>query len=92
MSLVIDHPYLIPSERLKKRAFIFSVLAIIVIGLSIILDLNPLLFFTDGQHLISLLGEMVPPNVEILWEKKSIFTSILETLAMAFLGTFFGGM
>ena len=91
MSLVLDHPYLIPSERLKKRAFTFSVLAIIVIGLSIILDLNPLLFFTDGHHLISLLGEMVPPNVEILWEKKSIFTSILETLAMAFLGTFFGG-
>jgi len=83
--------YIYPSQKLKKRAITFSTLSVLVIALSIILELNPLLFFTDGHHLINLFGEMFPPNIEILWQKKNIFSSILETLAMAFLGTFLGG-
>lgn len=83
--------FIVPSQRLKKRTIIFTSLAFIVIVLSIILEVNPILFFTDGHHLINLFGEMFPPNIEILWQKKNIFSSILETLAMAFLGTFLGG-
>jgi len=81
--------YIYPSQKLKKRAITFSTLSVLVIALSIILELNPLLFFTDGHHLINLFGEMFPPNIEILWQKKNIFSSILETLAMAF---FFGNI
>lgn len=92
MSLALEPQYYtVPSKKLKRRAVIFTVVSIIVVALSIILELNPILFFTDGHYLINLLGEMFPPNIEILWQKKTIFSSILETLAMAFLGTFIGG-
>lgn len=91
MSLQLDSSYLLPTKKLKKRALIFSILTAVVLGLSIILELDPTLFFTDGHHLFNLLGEMLPPNVSILWERKNIFSSILETLAMAFVGTCFGG-
>lgn len=91
MSVATKPNYILPSEKLKKRVTIFSILSVVIVALSIILQLNPLLFFTDGHHLINLLGEMFPPNIEILWEKRNIFSSILETLAMAFLGTFIGG-
>lgn len=85
--MAADLSYTLPSQKLRKRATIFSILSIVIVALSIILKLNPLLFFTDGHHLINLLGEMLPPNIEILWQKKNIFSSILETMAMAFLGT-----
>ena len=86
-----QYQYILPSQKLKKRALVFAILSVVVVALSIVLDINPILFFTDGHHLINLLGEMIPPNIEILWQKKNIFSSILETLAMAFLGTFLGG-
>ncbi len=81
----------LPSEKFKKRVTIFSFLAIVVVGMSIQLDFNPTLFFTEGHHLFNLLGEMLPPKIDVLWKKSNVFTSILETLAMAFMGTVIGG-
>ncbi|MEM7108752.1 MAG: phosphonate ABC transporter, permease protein PhnE [Bacteroidota bacterium] len=89
-ALVIEKKFL-PFEKLKKRVTVFSVFAIIVVAISIQLDFNPVLFFTEGHHLVNLLGEMLPPNIEVLWKRSNVFTSILETLAMAFLGTVLGG-
>lgn len=80
-----------PSEKFKKRVTGFSVLSVVIIAVSIQLDFNPVLFFTEGHHFVNLLGEMLPPKLEVLWEKKNVFTSILETLAMAFMGTVIGG-
>jgi len=81
----------LPSEKRKQQAAILSITALLLLGLSIVLEFNPRLFFTEGHHLINLFSEMMPPAVGILWEKNSIFSSILETIAMAFLGTVIGG-
>ena len=34
---------------------------------------------------------MFPPNVALYWTRLSIWTSLVDTLSMAFLGTVFGG-
>jgi phosphonate transport system permease protein len=62
-----------------------------VVGLSVYFDFKPLLFFTDFHYLTELLGEMVPPNFAVLWQRENIFTSIGQTISMAFLGTLVGG-
>lgn len=88
--LLLDKKNL-PSEKFKKRVTLFSIASIAIVAVCIQLDFNPVLFFTDGHHLINLLGEMLPPKIEVLWAKRNVFTSILETLAMAFMGTVIGG-
>ena len=89
--LLLENKYL-PSEKFKRKVTVFSLFSIVAIAISIQLDFNPVLFFTDGHHLINLLGEMLPPKIEVLWKKSNVFTSILETLAMAFMGTVIGGL
>ncbi|MEM9339565.1 MAG: phosphonate ABC transporter, permease protein PhnE [Bacteroidota bacterium] len=81
----------LPSEKFKRRITFFSVSSFVIVAIAIQLDFNPVLFFTEGHHLVNLLGEMLPPNMEVLWEKTNVFTSIMETLAMAFMGTVIGG-
>jgi phosphonate transport system permease protein len=34
---------------------------------------------------------MLPPNFALLWQKETLWTSVSETIAMAFLGTLMGG-
>ncbi|MCG8323377.1 MAG: phosphonate ABC transporter, permease protein PhnE [Cytophagales bacterium] len=82
----------LPSEKLKKKVTCFSLFAIVLVALSVQLEFNPALFFTEGHHLINLLNEMLPPNINILWERHNIFASVQETIAMAFLGTIIGGL
>ncbi|MEM9832741.1 MAG: phosphonate ABC transporter, permease protein PhnE [Bacteroidota bacterium] len=89
MSATLDKKYL-PSEKRKQQAAILSITAIVLVGLSVVLEFNPHLFFTEGHHLFNLLNEMLPPTVGILWEKKNVFSSVAETIAMAFLGTVLG--
>ena len=50
-----------------------------------------MLFISDAHYMADLAGEMVPPNFAVLWQKEKIFTSILQTMSMAFLGTLAGG-
>ena len=81
----------LPSEKFKKKLSIAILLSIVILSVGYFLEFNPIFFFTDGHYFIELLAEMFPPNFAIIWEKKSIGTSILETIAMAFLGTLLGG-
>jgi len=81
----------LPSEKFKKRATYFSIFSIIIVGICIGFGFNPLLFFTEFHYFFSLFQEMIPPNFSILARKPQIFSSILETAAMAFLGTMIGG-
>jgi phosphonate transport system permease protein len=83
--------YIIPSKKFKQKATLFSVLSVLVLGTCIYLEFNPILFFTDFHYIVSLIGEMLPPNFSILWSNKSIWYSILQTVSMAFLGTLIGG-
>ncbi len=84
--------YKLPSKKLKHKATFMVLIAFVSVGLSIYLDFDPSLFFTEGHHIINLLGDMLPPNLEILWKKTNIYTAILETMGMAFLGSVFGGI
>lgn len=90
MQLTLEKQYL-PSEKYRRRATYAVLLAVVVIGLSVYFDFKPLLFVTDFHYMAELAGEMTPPNFAVLWQKKKIVTSILQTISMAFLGTLLGG-
>ncbi|MES2730985.1 MAG: phosphonate ABC transporter, permease protein PhnE [Bacteroidota bacterium] len=90
MNLTIEKQYL-PSERYKKAITYVTILFLVVVGLSIYFNFDPWLFITDFHFLVDLLGEMTPPNFEVLWKKQKVFSSILQTISMAFLGTLIGG-
>lgn len=81
----------LPSEKYKRRAGALSVLTLVVVGLCAYFGFEPMLFVTDSHYMAELAGEMVPPNFAVLWQKEKIFTSILQTISMAFLGTLAGG-
>ena len=55
----------------------------------IYLNIDPFVLFRDFHFVIDLAGEMIPPNLKLLWTK-GLWTSLLQTLAVAFLGTFVG--
>ncbi len=55
------------------------------------LNISPKLFGEGIPHFFNLVGEMFPPKWEIFWRGK-ILWSLLETLSMAFVGTFFGAI
>jgi len=62
-----------------------------LIGSMIQLKMNPKLFWEGIPHFFSLVSEMIPPNWDV-FSKGKILWSLLETLAMAFLGTLIGGI
>lgn len=90
MNLTLDKARL-PSTKFKRRATYFSVFSILMVAICIWFGFNPLLFITDFHYFVTLFQEMTPPNFSILARKPQIFSSILETVAMAFLGTLIGG-
>lgn len=55
------------------------------------LNISPYLFYVGIPHFFNLVGEVFPPNWEVFWRGK-ILWSILETLSMAFVGTFLGAI
>ncbi|MCX8116423.1 MAG: phosphonate ABC transporter, permease protein PhnE [Desulfobacterota bacterium] len=55
------------------------------------LKISPQLFIEGIPHFFNLVSEMLPPNWEVFWRGK-ILWSILETLSMAFVGTFWGAL
>jgi phosphonate transport system permease protein len=82
----------LPSKKFKTQIQIISGILLLITVLFIILEINPLVLFTDFHYMTSLLfQDMLPPNFNILWGNTTIFKSMLETLAMAFLGTLIGG-
>jgi phosphonate transport system permease protein len=84
-------PTRLPAQKLRKKASLLAVLLLVVGGLSLYLNFNFLLLFTQWHYVGNLLQEMVPPNFSLLLEEGKVLTSIGETIAMAFLGTVTGG-
>jgi phosphonate transport system permease protein len=83
---------ILPSQKSKQQIQVISLILVIVTALFIILEINPIIIFTDFHYMTDLLfKDMLPPDFTMLWENSSIFKSLLETLAMAFLGTLIGG-
>jgi len=83
--------YVLPSAQFRRRLAIIAGLVAFVTAAGVYLKFRPWLLFTDFHHLVRLVGEMVPPNLALLWTKTSIYQTVGETIAMALLGTLVGG-
>lgn len=81
----------LPSRKLRRMVLILLATAVVIYLLFSYLDMSPSSFVVDLRFVVDLLEQMLPPNLALLWTKKTIFLSLIETLSMAFLGTIFGG-
>lgn len=80
----------LPSRRFRNAwLFVAANLAFLAAAFGY-LGINPFLVFTEMHYIIDILVEMFPPSINLFWEKPDLWYSVLETLAMAFLGTLFG--
>lgn len=68
-----------------------SILAVVLIWSLIDLRIRPYLFLEGIPHFFRLVSEMLPPNWDVLADG-TVLWSILETLSMAFVGTFVGAV
>jgi len=83
-------PYTPPSRLFRRRMGIFAALALFLAVAGAALKFEPWLLITDFHYLVRLAGEMLPPRIELLWTKPSLYSSVAETIAMAVLGTLAG--
>jgi phosphonate transport system permease protein len=81
---------ILPSARFRRRvlATVASCVAL-SIGLAY-LKVDPIAVIRDFHYVTELLHEIFPPNLRLLWVKQGLWTSVLQTVAMAFLGTAVG--
>jgi len=80
----------LPSVRFRRRIAFFTACAIGLTAFLAYLRIDPLSFIRDFHFVVDLAREMIPPNFKLLWVKQGIWTSLLQTLAVAFLGTVVG--
>lgn len=85
----------VPAAALPSRKFRLTVLSLLATVavlwlLFAFLGLTPASFEVDFRFVMDLFRQMLPPHLSLLWQK-SIFLSLVDTLAMAFLGTVAGG-
>lgn len=86
------HPSALPSRQFRHAMlFLVGNLGFLTVSFAW-LDINPFIFFTELHFVIDLMVEMVPPSVALYFEDSSLWVSVGETFAMAFLGTFFGAL
>ncbi len=83
--------YTAPSRRFRMTASVFLGFTLVLAGAGAILDFNPFLIFYEFHNVVDLAERSLPPNVELLYTQRSAYSSLLETVSMAFLGTLFGG-
>jgi phosphonate transport system permease protein len=86
----------VPLPALPSRKLRFTILyflgAVTVLGLLFaFLGLGPASFVVDFRFVMDLARQMLPPHLSLLWTKPSVALSLIDTLAMAFLGTVGGG-
>jgi phosphonate transport system permease protein len=86
------HSIILPSKKYKQKVTAFSIAAVVVAIACIYMNFNPIGFFTEFHFVRDLLGEMSPPNYHVLSDDASTGHAIVQTLAMAFLGTLYGGI
>lgn len=82
----------LPSAKFRQILISVLVVAAFLAGSFTYLEMNPFMVFWEFHYMLDLLDEMLPPSIWIIWEKQSLWASIGETFAMAFLGTFAGAV
>jgi len=80
----------LPSVRFRRSAALVALAVASLVASLIYLKANPFVFIRDFHYVTNLVGEMLPPNLGLLWHKKSLWASLLDTISMAFLGTLGG--
>ena len=80
-----------PIIQHRKRVLGFVILFITTFLLSLAINFNPLLLISELPYLWAFINEIVPPNFSFVFKRPDVLLSIFSTLAMAFLGTLFGG-
>jgi phosphonate transport system permease protein len=90
-SAPLQVPRSVMPSRLFRRRTLTIVAGVSIIGLALAwLSVNPLEFIRDFHFVVNLVSQMLPPNLELLWRKTSIWSSLVQTVAMAFLATLGG--
>ena len=84
-------PYPLPSTRFKRNATLWTLSALVMVGVSYYIGADPAMLFAEFHYVFNFLGDMVPPHFAPVFRDHSIGYSIVETLCMAFLGTVIGG-
>jgi phosphonate transport system permease protein len=79
-----------PSRKARYRLLALGGLVTLLFALVAATRVNPLDALSQGQHLENLARDMFPPRLSLLWEREGIWRSVVETLAMAFVGTSMG--
>ncbi len=80
-----------PSRKRTRRLIGVGAFLLFLTGAAAVLEFNPVQLIRDLPFVRALAAEMLPPNFSIFTERPAVLTSIGETVAMAFLGTLFGG-
>jgi len=88
---MIKASYTPPSRKFLTRIFLLGLTILVIYAISSYLELNPRTLFGDFKYVRKLFQEMMPPDFSIYWNNKKIISSVLDTLAMSFLGTLIGG-
>ena len=81
----------LPSRKMWRLAAFCLAIVLILLGFLAYLQLDLDSLGNELHDLRELASDMLPPRISLLWEKQGLFTSLLVTLSMAFLGTVFGG-
>jgi len=81
----------LPSRKLRTNVLAFGGILAVLSLLFVFLGMSPASFVVDLRFVADLFHQMLPPNLNLLWSK-SICLSLVDTLAMAFLGTIVGGV
>jgi phosphonate transport system permease protein len=81
----------LPSASFRRRATLLVTAVVLYSGVVAYMEFDPLMIFSEFDHVAELAGEMAPPNLALIWQTPALFTSTYATVSMAFLGTIFGG-
>jgi len=81
----------LPSRKLRNIILTLAITAGVLCLLFTFVGITPTSFDVDFGFVADLLRQMLPPHLSLIWTQKSIFISLIDTVAMAFLGTVAGG-
>jgi phosphonate transport system permease protein len=82
---------ILPSRKLRMMV-VYSVSVIVALTLLFwYLDMSPSSFEVDPRFIVDLFHQFFPPKMSLFWTKPVLWTSLLDTLSMAFLATVCGG-
>lgn len=79
----------LPSVRFRRRATAVTAGTAVLVAALVYLKANPLAIARDFHYVVDLVNQMLPPNFA-LWRQASLWSSLLQTLSMAFLATLVG--